>query len=696
MYLLKSDRSDVPLLLGVWILILLFVNPVGNYPINDDWAYAQIVKRFVETGVYDLGFWPGMTLFTHVMWGSLFCWLFGFSFTVLRLSTLCMAIIGSLVFLELLKSFVRNTWSRRLAVGVLLFNPFFLLLSFSFMTDVPFLTMIISALLFFKKALDEDRYRDWALALLFSVAAILTRQLALIVPLIFSAVLVLKSRRPKHILLAAAIAGISFLSLYGYTAYMEATVGLPPPFGRPESLLDKLNTYFMGVQLQQRGGAHLFYWSIFLIPLLAILDYGFRRKRADLLILAFATFICGYFYAYSYDLIPVGNLFLGLGFGPMPLADIEKGFNPAREIPAAAWLWLQELVFPASVALLYYAGKQAWIGRKAWRDLSGIRLWKLAVLLLLLAYSCFILIDANKFDRYFLPVYPLLIILLCPTAERTPGRLPRIIGGLTLSILALYSLVATRDYHAWQRARWTALDELVVGQGISPRLIDGGFEFNGWYETGPKNPSGSDSKSWWFVNEDVYLLGKDAFDCFEVIKRVPTHTWLDPLGDSLAVLRRPVLIRMDTLFTDLERTGEAGSVQSDDGRYQFSIGGKLDSTVAFSGRRSVLLTPEHPYGLSIQLDSVEACEQITITAWRRGNSGSAGTVIRAPDVEQLHSFERYFVDEESDKGWRRLRHELTVPYNYSPNTLQVYIWNPVIDSVWMDDLRIIRRRSGTE
>lgn len=697
----KTDRSDGLFLMAGWVLILLFINPIGDYPTNDDWAYAQIVKRFVETGVYDLGFWPGMTLFTHVMWGSLFCTLFGFSFTVLRLATLCLAIAGSFIFLKLLKELLReDLWSRRIGLAALVCNPFFLLLSFSYMTDVPFLTFVLSALFFFKRAYEKDRLTDWGLALLFSIIAILTRQLALLLPLAFSFTLLLKKRTAKHILLAISIFSISFLSLHAYTSYMEATVGLPPPFGRPESLLKRVNVNFILGQLKYRGGIHLFYWSIFLVPFVAITGISVRRKKIDAIILALVILICGYFYFFSWGVIPIGNLFYATGFGPITLLDVEKGFSGVKHISPTSWLVIQAITFPFAVAIMYRGVKKAWWAFNHRKKFSDTQLWKLAIFLMLIGYSSFMLIDIHKFDRYFFPLYSLLILLLASgNRSGTPSLPQKVVSLGSLAVMAVFSLIATRDYHAWQEARWTALEELVKDQGISPRLIDGGFEFNGWYETGPSNPSGRDRKSWWFVDEDEYAIARQAFECYEVIRTFPTHTWLDPLGDSLVVLKRPSLSRIDTLFTGMEVLSADGEeIWSADSLYVFGRGGKLDSTVAFKGRNSVLLTPEHPYGVSIDLYDVQGCEQISVTSWRLGNSGSAGSVLRAPDVNVLHSFERYFVDEKNENGWMKLRHELTVPSYYQSDTLHFYFWNPVPDSVWIDDLQIIRRRQtlGTD
>lgn len=693
MNLLKSDRSDVLLLMGGWILVLLIINPVGNYPINDDWAYAQIVKRFVETGVYDLGFWPGMTLFTHIMWGSLFCKIFGFSFTVLRIATLCMAFLGSAVFLIMIRDLIgKDSWSRKVALGTLMFNPFFLLLSFSYMTDVPFLTFVLLSLFFFKKAFEKDRYRDWGLALLFSIVAILTRQLALILPLIFSGVLVLKFRDRKHIILAVSMVVLGFGSLYGYTSFMEATVGLPPPFGRPESLLGRLNFSFITGQIHHRGGVHLFYSSFFLIPFIALLNFSFKRPKRDFFLLAIAV---GYFFFFSWHMIPIGNLFFITGFGPITLVDVERSFTLAERVSRSVWSVIIGMGLVAAIALLYYAGKKARRVARHWESWNGTQYWKFGVLLVVIAYSMFLLIDIHKFDRYFLPIYPLLIFLLASkTGNRTPRTFQKILALAALLIMATFSVIATDDYHSWQQARWNALEELMVEQNIDSTLIDGGFEFNGWYETGPMNPSGKTGKSWWFVHEDEYAVAKRPFECFEVIKKFPTNTWLNPVGDSLVILKRPSLDRSDTLFTDLETlSNDRETFIAADSLYAFRLGGILDTTVAFSGKHSVLLTPEKAFGISIELDSVQACEQITVTAWRLGKPWSAGSVLRAPDPEVLHSFEQYFTDQETEDGWMRLRHELSVPANYDQDTLHFYFWNPVIDSIWIDDVQIIRRRT---
>src|SRR5262249_50834307 len=77
------------LLLVVALLLLLAVEtavapPTGEFPINDDWAYARIAKHWAETGTFAYTGWNQMMLVTQAALGALVIKLFGFSFTSLR------------------------------------------------------------------------------------------------------------------------------------------------------------------------------------------------------------------------------------------------------------------------------------------------------------------------------------------------------------------------------------------------------------------------------------------------------------------------------------------------------------------------------------------------------------------------------------------------------------------------------------
>src|SRR5690242_17480905 len=96
------------LLILIFIISELLVNPVGNFPLNDDWTYSKSVLILKNEGKFDIGNFAAMTLFSHLIWGFAFVKVFGFSFTVLRFSTLLSSLIGILILNKLLVSFTQN------------------------------------------------------------------------------------------------------------------------------------------------------------------------------------------------------------------------------------------------------------------------------------------------------------------------------------------------------------------------------------------------------------------------------------------------------------------------------------------------------------------------------------------------------------------------------------------------------------
>src|SRR5712692_3184073 len=56
----------------VWLLMVLLVNPAGEFPLNDDWSYSRAVQSLVEHGRLELTGFTSMPLIAQVLWGALF------------------------------------------------------------------------------------------------------------------------------------------------------------------------------------------------------------------------------------------------------------------------------------------------------------------------------------------------------------------------------------------------------------------------------------------------------------------------------------------------------------------------------------------------------------------------------------------------------------------------------------------------
>jgi hypothetical protein len=130
-------------------------------------------------------------------------------------------------------------------------------------------------------------------------------------------------------------------------------------------------------------------------------------------------------------------------------------------------------------------GAAALLLRGAWarRRLRDHAPW-LVLALFTASYLGPLLVRLPFFDRWLLPAVPPLAVLLLASLPGRPRAHPgalRWTAALLLGLpLAVYGVAGTRDYMEHHRARWSLLDALAA-RGVSPERVDGGFEYNGWF-----------------------------------------------------------------------------------------------------------------------------------------------------------------------------------------------------------------------
>ena len=101
---------DMLMIASLWAISIFIVDPLGNFPLNDDWSFGLTVKHLIENGDFRPSGWTSMPLITNVLWGSLFCIPAGFSFTALRLSTLTLSLLGILGSYVLIRDLRQPRW----------------------------------------------------------------------------------------------------------------------------------------------------------------------------------------------------------------------------------------------------------------------------------------------------------------------------------------------------------------------------------------------------------------------------------------------------------------------------------------------------------------------------------------------------------------------------------------------------------
>lgn len=183
------DARNLAIIMAGWLLLVVLLPPKHDYPIIDDPVYAESVRGMLYTGTFVRPEWTQASLVGLTVWGAGWSKLFGFSFSTLTASTLALALAGLLAFYGIARLVKVPPGAALLGTGLLAFNPIFLHLSYSFMTDVPLISLMLVACYLYIKGLQARRsvaIVAWMVAgSLVAMWAFYVRQFAVFVPVAF-------------------------------------------------------------------------------------------------------------------------------------------------------------------------------------------------------------------------------------------------------------------------------------------------------------------------------------------------------------------------------------------------------------------------------------------------------------------------------------------------------------------------------
>ena len=193
-----QQQKGVFSIILIWILSLFFVNISGEFTLIDDWAYSKSVQDLSEYGVFKIYDRIAITFLSNLLWGSLFTKIFGFSLFVLRISTVIAGGVLIYTFHSWLGLITENRKLQLFCTALLAFNPLFYVLSTTFMTDIFFLMNACISMYFFTAHLKTENLRLLFWAFFFTIVAVLSRQVGMVIPLSFLLVSFGKSIPIKH------------------------------------------------------------------------------------------------------------------------------------------------------------------------------------------------------------------------------------------------------------------------------------------------------------------------------------------------------------------------------------------------------------------------------------------------------------------------------------------------------------------
>lgn len=513
---------ELVVLAVAWCLLVAAIEPFVGLPLNDDWSYAVTVERLLDDGDFRPIAWVQALHVSHALWGTVFAAIGGMDYDMLRASTLVLALAGTVACFCVLRGAGVAIGLAALATVTVVANPLYVALSVTYMTDVPFAVAMLLAACSFAAYLQNRSRWTWIAAVAFALFATLNRQIGLALPAAFAvAAIACNGLAPRKVVSAVLPFAICALALFVVEWWLRAT-GRMPAFYNAQAgkVLDMVLDPGAWRVIARHGVTAMLYLGLLLSPLLAWMLAATWRSRPQArrwltLGMLVLTALFGALLATKFDrLMPLsGNIIVPSGIGPLTLRDAY--FLDAGVVvpwPAQVWMALSAVAVVGAAALSTLLAF-ALIGMSsAGLVRRGPR--QAAALMFLLASALYLgpAVAAGFFDRYLVPGIALLVpglvlalgLRLGLTISEQPGKTAMMVSWSMAALMGCVSILATRDYLAWNVARWELLAR-AESRGLVASQIDGGYEYNGVRNYDPDYQFSAE-RSWWWVGDDRHVV----------------------------------------------------------------------------------------------------------------------------------------------------------------------------------------------
>ena len=552
----SADFICCAFLLLCYLLLIIFSRLYTIYPLDDDWSYIRAAETFFKTGQMKFTPWTSPSLVFQVLWGSLFCWVLGFSANTLVVSTLAISCIGMVFFYLLLREAGWEQGKAFCLCLLLVFNPFSFPLLFTFFTDHHFLSLMLAALFFYYRGAQRESIRCLVLGSVVTALAVLVRQQGIL--LAAGAALYFASigrRRDRAALQAAVALALPVIVFAVYSYWFNAIHGptdsalqqwqwMIEDLKNPLSLLSKaLHRPFIILEFT---GLCLIPFSLSLLPA----PGAWLRPRQTSYWLLFCTagvvlFLLEHAGIYS----SVYTWMNGFHFAYVS----EYGYRGADHALQLFYKIIDFLAIFSILTLIYgFVKERKNISRRAAAS-------PLSMLLLMgVLQVLYLLIVRYKFTRYYLVIVPFFILCGLEFLKQRDMQkkyfIPLLAGFIALCFMG------TQDFLSFNETRWKLGDRL-LRSGIPARTLSAGFPFDCWHNMDYCRAHPADivpqkyDIPWWFeellpamdaqylissspIPSGFYYLKYFCTDRYTVIDSVDYYSLLYMRAMRLSVLKR--------------------------------------------------------------------------------------------------------------------------------------------------------------
>lgn len=466
--MVRAPRRDLLLAFvpaALCAVLLAAADPRGDFPLNDDFQYADSVFGLLRGTGLRLSPMAYASQVSHILPAVLPAWLFGPGDWVLRLWTMALGCLGAAAAALMARRFGAAAGAAILAGAVLACDPLHLAMSASFHMEVTLMLFVTASAWLFLEHLETRSAAALAGAGLALGAAALTRQTALLAAVGMAAVLAGSGRLGRRE--AAALFLPPALMLGAWSAWFHlvhgptwAALSVRPAWpSSPPAVLAALRR--LG-DAAQTAALLLAPASLAGFRALRRLPRPGRGESAALgLVLLFA------FDGWTRGGMPLmTNTLSRIGLGVVTI-----GGPAAKE---AGWWGSAALWRAADAAALLSLLS---LVRLMWRRPGAVPEAGRARALCALAAAPVLAaaVLGENYDRYLLAWLP----CAAAAAVWSCGAACRPAWGLAAAlVMGAGSAAGLRDYFAWNRARWEA-GLRAVARGAPPEKVANGFDWDG-------------------------------------------------------------------------------------------------------------------------------------------------------------------------------------------------------------------------
>lgn len=525
--ILNSTKHPV-LVFTIVVIALTIILPFrGFFFLNDSQIYAKGVENFLR-GEFRLCPLAGSTGLFQTVLGALTAEFFGFSPTLLRSINIVLGLIGVIFFFYLLRELDLGYHESLFGGFFLLFSPFYLVSMYSFMTEVPFLSMLFVSFYFYVRGVNKRSLAHIFIGSIFCTLSFLSRQLGLF-SCIVAAMYFLAKYRKIDVLKLFLMCAFPLLVFAWYQWIYPSPLGY-----RYFSLsyqIQFLKTF--PILLVCRRLVHsLYYFGLLFSPLVLgtiISNWDRLNKRLFLrnYMFSFVLLSCfsGFFWFTEKSLMfYIPNTLSYAGFMPQGLSTgLKQSIFVGVPVRVGVVITFLSVCFTsAGISFLV----------SCWRKfVDFLRERPILILFFYSLFVCpFVFLFRSFYDRYLLVLFPFMIALLLHFVSRR---------GLKVAVAAFLGLVLIvvafeYDYLSLNRG----VGKIITSSKVDKSLIYSTSEFNEWFHL--DEVKNIDDPEQLFLRRSWLLKREEAA---QVVSYTPVEGWcvkerhfyITPLGKNFRI-----------------------------------------------------------------------------------------------------------------------------------------------------------------